>query len=66
MRAGSVQIDGGGSRERRHGAALESLAQRGDALDGVGASAFFVDAADHVVGETASEGEGKVSSGCDA
>ena len=32
LRAGSVQIWGSGARERGHGAALESLAQRGDAL----------------------------------
>ena len=39
LRAGSVQIDGGGSRERRHGAALEPFAQRDDALGGVDAIA---------------------------
>ena len=43
LRAGGVQ--GGGSREGRHGAALESLAQRGDADGGVGAIAEKVDAA---------------------
>ena len=32
LRAGSVQ--GGGSREGRHGAALEPLAQRSDAFEG--------------------------------
>ena len=54
---------GGGSRERRHGAALEPLAQRSDALGGVGALPDRVDAADHVVGETASEGRQKCSGG---
>ena len=54
MRAGSVQ--GGGSLERRHGAALEPLAQRGDALGGVGA-AILGDATDRIVSETAREEE---------
>ena len=34
LRTGSMQICGGGSRERRYGAALEPLAQRSDALGG--------------------------------
>ena len=58
LRAGSVQIYGGGSRERRHGAALESLAQRSDALGGVGAlqispgAMLQVDAAKLIASET--------------
>ena len=47
---------GRGSREGRHGAALKPLAQRSDALGGVGAFAVFVDAAERVVGEAAREG----------
>ena len=70
LRAGSVQIYGGGSREGRHGAALEPLAQRSDALGGVGASAVFADATECVVAETAGERRGaacqKCSWGCDA
>ena len=62
LRAGGVQ--GGGSREGRHGAALESLAQRGDALGGVGAfgpDAALVDATDYVVAETASKEHDRAS-----
>ena len=49
-----------GSREGRHGAALESLAQRSDATGGVGAlllAPHSPDTAEAVVGETASGGE---------
>ena len=49
LRAWSVQ--GGGSRERRHGAALESLAQRSDALGGVVTIAVVVDATECVVAD---------------
>ena len=63
LRAGSAQIYGCDSRERRHGAALEPLAQRSDALGGVGAVAVYVEATESVIGETVSKGEGKVSSG---
>ena len=60
LRAGSVQIHGGGSREGRYGAALEPLAQRSDALGGVGAlllAKLSPDTAEAVAGETASGGE---------
>ena len=60
-----MQIYGGGSRERRHGAALEPLAQRSDALGGVGSAAVYVEATESVTGETVSKGEGKVSSGAE-
>ena len=39
--------------ERGHSAALERLAQLGDALSGVGAVAALVDAAERVVGQAA-------------
>ena len=58
LRAGSVL--GGGSRERRHGAALEPLAQRSDALGGVGAYVtplVLEDTAEAIAGEAASGGE---------
>ena len=63
MRAGSVL--GGGSREGRHGAALEPLAQHIDALGGVDAVAVLLDATELVAGEAASEGEEKRSAGPD-
>ena len=43
---------GGGAPKRGHGAALESLAQLGDALGGVGAAAAMVKAAELVEGQT--------------
>ena len=61
LRAGSVQ--GGGSREGRHGAALESLAQRGDADGGVGAMTDSVDATERILAETASVGRSKCHRG---
>ena len=56
-----MQIDGGGSRERRHGAALEPLAQRIDALGREGARDVTIEgvrgeATECVVAETASKG----------
>ena len=44
-----------GALERGHDAPLERLAQLGDALRGVGASAEDVDAAERVVGQAAKE-----------
>ena len=44
---------GGGALERGHGAALERLAQLGDALGGVGAVTQRIDAAEHVKGQAA-------------
>ena len=44
---------GGGALERGHGAALEPLAQLGDALCGVGAIAFGIEAAELIVSQTA-------------
>ena len=57
LRAASVQIWGSGSLERRHGAALEPLAQRIDARRGVGASYAYIgfDTTDSVVAETAND-----------
>ena len=46
---------GRGSRERRHGAALESLAQRIDALGGVGAIAILVEATELIARQAARE-----------
>ena len=64
-----VQIYGGGSRERRHSAALEPLAQRGDAHSGVGAFTVFVftvfvDAAERVVGRVKDAKRSRPSSCC--
>jgi hypothetical protein len=50
---------GGGALERGDGAALEPLAQLGDALGGVGAAAFPVKAAELVLSQAASKGEGR-------
>ena len=44
---------GGGTLERGHGAPFERLAQLGDALDGVGAIAATIDAAELVARQTA-------------
>ena len=55
---------GGGALERGHGAPFEPLAQLGDALGGVGAVAFAVDAAELVVGQAAT-GKEVVSRGAD-
>ena len=44
---------GGGALERGHGAFLEPLAQLGDALGGVGAFTFPIEAAELVVGQAA-------------
>ena len=57
-----MQIDGGGSRERRHGAALEPLEQSSDALGGVGATKVG-DATELVAREAASEEEKNVKRG---
>ena len=48
-----------GAPQPGHGAPLEPLAQRSDALSGVGAlpSPIIVDAAESVVGQAASAGE---------
>ena len=46
------RIWGGGALERRHGASLEPLAERGDALGGVGAFSMY-DAAELAEGQTA-------------
>ena len=43
----------GGALERGHGAALERLAQLGDALGGVGAAAVPVKATELVTGQAA-------------
>ena len=53
-----------GALERGHGAPLEPLAQLGDALGGVGAVAFAVDAAELVVGQAAT-GKEVMSRGAD-
>ena len=55
---------GGGALERGHGAALEPLAQLGDALSGVGAVAPEVEAAELVEAQAANELE-VVSVGAD-
>ena len=65
-------MQGRGSLERRHGAALDSLAQRSDDLGGVGATVVFTlpgatvarfgDTTEAVVFETASEKEREMSS----
>ena len=57
-------LRGGGSLERGHRAALDRLAQLGDALSGVGAFAGLVDAAERVVGQ-AVPGRRRVSMGAD-
>jgi hypothetical protein len=44
----------GGAPKRGHGAALERLAELGDALGGVGASSILIHAAQHVVGQAVS------------
>eukprot|EP00964_Phaeocystis_antarctica_P051170 scaffold29846_cov45-Phaeocystis_antarctica.AAC.2 len=44
---------GGGALERGHGTPLEALAQLGDSLGCVGASALGVEAAELVAGQTA-------------
>ena len=44
---------GGGAPKRGHGAALEPLAQLGDALGGVGAVTLMIEAAELVVGQAA-------------
>ena len=44
-----------GALERCDGASLESLAQRVDALDGVGASAILVEAAELIARQAAQE-----------
>ena len=46
-------LGAGGALQRGHGALLERLAQLGDALGGVGATALIVEAAELVVGQTA-------------
>ena len=48
----------GGALERGDGAALQPLAQLGDALGGVGAVAIVVEAAEPAEGQAASKGEG--------
>ena len=55
---------GGGALERSHGAPLEPLAQLGDALRGVGASAPEVEAAELVAAQTVNVGVA-VSTGID-
>ena len=45
-------IRGGDAPKRGHGAALEPLAQFGDALCGVGAITFIIKAAELIVGQT--------------
>ena len=62
--AGSVQIYGDGSRERRHGAALEPLAQRGDALGGAYELAILEVPTDVIASEAANDGQ-KCSAGSD-
>ena len=47
----------GGALERCHGAPFERLAQRGDALGGVGATTQVVKAAELVARQTAHSGE---------
>ena len=49
----------GGALERGDGAAPEPLAQLGDALDGVGAAAIPVEAAELAAPQAASKGEGR-------
>ena len=51
--------------ERGHVALLEPLAQLGDALRGVGAAAFIIEAAELVPGQAATRERG-VSMGADA
>ena len=46
----------GGALERGHGAALERLAQLGDALHSVGALSLIVQATELVVGQAAMSG----------
>ena len=48
-----ANTQGGGARERGHGAPLERLAQLGDALRGVGAFASPIEAAELVIGQAA-------------
>ena len=55
---------GGGALERCHGTPLETLAQLGDALGGVGATAVNIDAAELVAGQAA-KGKRVVSMGAD-
>ena len=61
LRAVRVWIWGSGALERGHGAPFESLAQRGDALGGVGAlllaEPISPDTAKAVGGEAANGGE---------
>ena len=52
---------GSGARQRDDGAPLETLAQLGDALHGVGAAAAIVDTAELVAVHTARVGVGGVS-----
>ena len=56
---------GGGALERGHGAPLEPLAQFGDAVGGVGALAFPIEAADLIAGQAAKVGSVAVSMGAD-
>ena len=46
---------GGGALERGHGAALERLAQLGDALGGVGAVTIMIEAAELIPGQAAKQ-----------
>ena len=55
--AASVQIWGSSALERRHGAALEPLAQRSDALGGAHKSSSGYVPTNHIVSEPASQGE---------
>ena len=52
---------GGGARQRDDGAPLETLAQLGDALHGVGAAVVTVNTAELVVVQTARVGVGGVN-----
>ena len=52
---------GGGAPERGHGAPLEPLAQLGDAVGGVGALAFPIEAAELVPRQAGKEGSGSVN-----
>ena len=56
---------GGRALERGHGAPLEPLAQFGDAVGGVGALAFPIEAADLIAGQAAKVGSVAVSMGAD-